>query len=588
MKKIIPIVKNTYNVYRDFFSITPLSCVVILMCYVVNSLYPSLLTYFIAKLFETAEFINLPGANQNEFHINLVFFAVLYIIKNVFEMMINAPRSCGIYAKAKYRFDRRLAVHTSQLPYICFEQTETFEKLNRAQHCINSNIPQRLFFSSLELISFIVGIMGTSAILISFNVLLLPLSIITVLPFFIVRIFRGKEFYKLKRFQALKRRKMDYLWSLFIDKKSIKEMKVFNFHDYTYKKWKSIKTDVINEEFEFVSKDSSSLLFCDIIRISGILISAILCIILVFNMTLSVGQLAACLSAFFMVQNMMRSIFENLANYNTNINIISDYYEFLDLKSDRTNGENIDLIESIDLNEVCFKYPNSSTYALKDINFSIKRGDKIAIVGENGSGKTTLAKLILNLIEPTSGNICINNKHIHSFDKNKFYKLISVVSQNIIHFNMTLKENITISDYEKPADKQKIKDVLSFLGLMNHDNRLDDLLGKEYGGGELSGGEWQKVGIARALYKNCDLMILDEPTSALDPLIENEILSDFISIVKDKTALIISHRIGFCKLVDRVVVVKDGKIVGVGNHTELIANNEYYRYLYQEQQKWYV
>jgi len=588
MKKTVTIIKNTFNVYRDFFSSTPLSCVVIMLCYVVNSLYPSLLTYSIAKLFDAAESINLPGADQSAFYSNLIFFAAIYIVKYIFEMAINAPRSCGVYAKAKYSFDRRLAVHTSQLPYICFEQTEIFEKLNRAQHCIGSNIPQRFFLSSLELVSLIIGIMGTSAILISFNILLLPLSIITVVPIFAVRIIRGKDFYKLKGFQAPKRRKMEYLWSLFVDKKSIREMKVFNFHTYTYDKWKSIKMDVVEEEFDFVRKDSRSLLFCDIIRISGILTSAVICIVLVFNRKLSVGQLAACLSAFFMVQNMMKSVFENVANNNTNINFISDYYEFMDLKLDRINGENIDSIESIDLKEVCFKYPNSSAYALKDINLSIKKGEKIAIVGENGSGKTTLAKLILNLIEPTSGNICTNNKPIHSFDKNSLYKLISIVSQNIIHFNMTLKENIAISDYDKPADEQKIKEVLSFLDLTSYEGRLDDFLGKEYGGGELSGGEWQKVAIARGLYKNCEFMILDEPTSALDPLIENEILSDFISIVKDKTALIISHRIGLCKLVDKVVVVKDGKIVGFGDHAELIATNEYYRYLYQEQQKWYV
>lgn len=588
MKKMIAMLKNPFHVFQDFFSITPLSCVVVLICYVVNSIYPSLMTFFTAELFETAEFVNVSGAKQSEFYINLMFFALLYIIKNIFEMIINAPRSCGLYAKAKYSFERKLAIHTSKLPYICFEQTETFEKLNRAQQCIDNGIFQRLFLSSLELISLVIGIIGTAAILIGFNFVLLPISIITILPFFIARVIRGKEFYKLKWFQSSKRRKMGYLWGLFIDRKSVKEMKVFHFNDYIYDKWKCVKTDILDEEFELTNKDSRSLLLCDIIRISGILISTILCIILVFHAKLSVGQLAACLSAFFTVQNMMRSVLETLASYKINISFITDYYEFMALKEDRIYGEKLNSVESIELRGVSFQYPNTSDYALKDINLSIKRGEKIAIVGENGSGKTTLAKLILNLLEPTSGTIYINNKPIDLFDKKCFFNLVSVVSQSFNHFNMTLKENIIISDHDKPVDELKIKDILSFLGVQKYESRLNEFMGKEFDGGELSGGEWQKIAIARGLYKDSELMILDEPTSALDPLIENEILSAFISIIKDKTALIISHRVGLCKLVDKVIVVKDGNIVGFGKHMDLIVDNEYYKYLYKEQQKWYI
>jgi len=558
------------------------------VCYIFNAIYPVLLIYFIAQLYETVGILLNMTANIGRFHYYLIVFAALYVVKYVFDIMLSALRSCGLYAKAKYALDRNLAERTSQSPYICYEETETYLKLHRAQECIVSNVPQRIFSRNLDAVSQVVSISGIIFILISFNVWLLPVSIVTIMPFLIVRIIRGQEFYKLRWFQASQRRKMNYLWGLFTDNRVAKEMRAFQFSDYIYDKWWNIKEEVTDEEFEFKKKDSASLLICDLIRITGILMSLLLCLLMTANGFLSIGQFAACIAAFLQVQNMARDILVNVAELNTDVHQLKDYYDFVDIGTMKKTGEKIDRIDTITLENISFQYPNTSNMALELISLKINSGEKVAVVGENGSGKTTLSKLIMNLFEPKSGELKINDIPFELIDKDSFYKLISIVSQNSIQYKMSLKENITISDYKKLPANDTINNILSYVGLEKHNEKQDELLGKDFGGLDFSGGEWQKIAIARALYKNSELVILDEPTSALDPSIENEMLNKFIDITKDKTAIIISHRIGFCKYVDNVIVLKEGRLVGYGPHDDLIKSNEYYKHLYFEQQKWYV
>ena len=576
-----------FRVFSDLFSITPFSCVIICICYAVNAIYPTILTYVMSRLYETAERLNSGNENSEHFFRFIVIFALTYIIKNLFDMLMSTPRGCGLYTKAKYTLDRRIAEKAAYLPYISYEETETYERMERAKDCINSNIPQRIFRNALDVISQIIAFAGTVAILVGFNIWLLPISLITVIPFFIIRFIRGREFYTLKWFQAKKRRKMDYLWGLFIDRKSIKEMRAFQFNHYIYEKWNCLKNEVNREEFDFRKKDARSLFFCDVIRISGILIGIVLCIALIAYDKLTVGQFAACISAFFLVQNMAKDIFVSIASTDSNMKFLADYYGFMDIPSYNKSGMDIHAIDEIYLHNVSFKYPKVNTFALEQVNLHIHAGEKIAVVGENGSGKTTLAKLILNLFEPSSGEILINKIPVSSFDQNSYHDLLSVIPQNFVHYNMTVAENIAISDHRKQLDEPHIREILKYIGLEKYSGKLDTMLGKEFGGEDVSGGEWQKIAIARALYKDSELLVLDEPTSALDPLIENEILGKFIDMAKDKTAIIISHRIGLCKLVDKLVVMKDGKIVGCGSHDELIETNTYYQHLFFEQQKWY-
>ena len=239
---------------------------------------------------------------------------------------------------------------------------------------------------------------------------------------------------------------------------------------------------------------------------------------------------------------------------------------------------------------VSFKYPGSDKYILKDINMTFNIGEKLALVGLNGAGKTTLIKLLLRLYEPTEGEIRLNGIDIGKYDYDEYVQIFSVVFQNFGIFDFPLDENIAASE---DVDSARVKKVIDQVGLTELVNSLPDkertLLYHENGDGvALSGGEAQKLAIARALYKDAPFVILDEPTAALDPIAEAEIYENFDTLVGDKTAIYISHRMSSCKFCDRIVVINNGRIEEEGSHDTLMEKNGLYAKMYNTQANYYV
>lgn len=239
---------------------------------------------------------------------------------------------------------------------------------------------------------------------------------------------------------------------------------------------------------------------------------------------------------------------------------------------------------------VSFKYPGSDKYILKDINMTFNIGEKLALVGLNGAGKTTLIKLLLRLYEPTEGEIRLNGIDIGKYDYDEYVQIFSVVFQDFGIFDFPLDENIAASE---DVDSARVKKVIDQVGLTELVNSLPDkertLLYHENGDGvALSGGEAQKVAIARALYKDAPFVILDEPTAALDPIAEAEIYENFDTLVGDKTAIYISHRMSSCKFCDRIVVINNGRIEEEGSHDTLMEKNGLYAKMYNTQANYYV
>mgnify|MGYP004620697545 FL=1 len=239
---------------------------------------------------------------------------------------------------------------------------------------------------------------------------------------------------------------------------------------------------------------------------------------------------------------------------------------------------------------VSFKYPGSDKYILKDINMTFNIGEKLALVGLNGAGKTTLIKLLLRLYEPTKGEIRLNGIDIGKYDYDEYVQIFSVVFQDFGIFDFPLDENIAASE---DVDSARVKKVIDKVGLTELVNSLPDkehtLLYHENGDGvALSGGEAQKLAIARALYKDAPFVILDEPTAALDPIAEAEIYENFDTLVGDKTAIYISHRMSSCKFCDRIVVINNGRIEEEGSHDTLMEKNGLYAKMYNTQANYYV
>jgi ATP-binding cassette subfamily B protein len=258
----------------------------------------------------------------------------------------------------------------------------------------------------------------------------------------------------------------------------------------------------------------------------------------------------------------------------------------MNIRHNKRNEINDKKFKNIKLNNVSFIYPNTNKKAVNNINIEINKGDKIALVGENGSGKSTLIKLMLGLYTPTEGNVIYNGEKSKGIDKKDLYSDKSVVFQDFNRYFMSVYENVLMGNYCE-NNRQEIVQSLIKSGFPLNKFSLEDNLGREFGGIELSGGEWQKLSIARGFFKRSEMIVFDEPTSAIDPFQESKLYEKFFELFSKKTMLLVTHRLGAIKLVDKIIVLNDGKIIETGTHEELINRDGYYNKLWSSQTKWY-
>ncbi len=244
----------------------------------------------------------------------------------------------------------------------------------------------------------------------------------------------------------------------------------------------------------------------------------------------------------------------------------------------------------IELQDVSFRYPEAEKDTLSHIDLTIKPGEKLAIVGQNGAGKTTLIKLICGFLDPTEGKVLLNNTDIRTFNRRDYYRLFSAVFQDFSVLDVTIAENITQTD--KAIDAERMMRCISQAGLAEKIARLPrgvaTHIGKVFDDGiHLSGGELQRLMLARALYKNAPIIILDEPTSALDPIAESELYDKYNELTDGRMAVYISHRLASTRFCDRIILIAEGRIAEEGTHDELIARNGAYAELFEIQSRYY-
>jgi ATP-binding cassette, subfamily B, bacterial len=309
---------------------------------------------------------------------------------------------------------------------------------------------------------------------------------------------------------------------------------------------------------------------------------------------ISIGSAVAYAGAVTLLATGAEEIIMGLIGLSLNADYLQNYFLYLALPNSMSYGqEKLDEKAplSVEFRHVSFTYPNQKEKALDDVSLAIKPGEKLAIVGANGAGKTTLIKLVCRLYEPDAGEILVNGKPIASYDQPSLERLYAIVFQDFKLFSFSIKDNVASSDN---GDEAKVVDSLKKANIygrvMNFPKGLETILynKNDENGVEISGGEAQKIAIARALYKNSPLVILDEPTSALDPKSEAEVYEKFATLVEGKTAVFISHRMSSTKFCDQIAVVDQGHIVEYGNHESLLKNKDgLYKKMWDAQAQYY-
>lgn len=569
---------------RDIHRIVPRTLVLQIICMMLQSLMAAITIWL------TSVFLNL--VHQKDFKSSLICFCMILAVFVLSEVANSIFYSCMV--RIDFQTGQQLQIELGEkgtrLSMICYENTETNNMLKRAKNCIEQERFSDLSLSVFNILAEFLKVNGTLLVLAGFHPVLVGISLLSVFPYLIVRLVRGKEFYELKRYQAAGERRRNYLYHLFGDKQAVKELRIFEIEDYIEQKMYAARDNMKQEVWNFKKRDMRSLLICEIFCKSGYLLSIFSTILLLLHQVLDVGMMAAALVAFTSFQTAAKYFLVSLGRIPECAAFVKDYYDFMDMEEAEKGTEKLcSDFDSIKVKQLSFSYPGRKTPAVSNLSFTIKRNEVVAIVGNNGSGKTTLVKLLTGLYQAQKGQIYYGRQNLRSLDPEEFYKQISFVSQDFIKYELTVRENIGIGDWKQMENTDKIYMLLHQVGLETFISQasVNQLLGNEFGGRELSVGQWQKLAIARGMMKDSSVIFLDEPTAALDPLMETKVLKMFLKIAREKTAIIVSHRIGICKEVDKIIVMKEGKIAEIGNHEKLLAEKgEYYR-LYTMQQKWY-
>lgn len=488
----------------------------------------------------------------------------------------------------------RIIEKTKEVDISLLENAEFYDKLDRArtQTMGRVDLMSNVLGQAQTTISILTLVTG----LIYFEPYLIILLVLSIIPSFINEVRFSQQQYSLARSWTAERRELDYLRFIGANDKTAKEIKLFDLTNFIVNRFQNLATKYFNLNKTLVIKRSSYGFLFNVLGSISYYAAYVFIIYRVLLGVITLGELTFLSGSFNRLMKNLQDFFSKFTRISESSLYLKDYFDFIDISVEPKTKEDIPLPtkikEGFEFKNVYFAYPESENQILKNVSFSIKAGEKIAFVGQNGAGKTTLTKLLLRFYEPTSGEILLEGVNINRYNKSEYQAYFGVLFQDFFRYEFTVKENIAIGKIdeinnqiriEKAATLSLADEVVSAL-----DYGYEQQLGKRFvKGQELSGGQWQKIALARAYMKNAEVMILDEPTSALDAKAESEVFERFIHLIKDKTSVIISHRFSTVRQADRIIVLEEGTILESGTHKELMLNNKLYAKLFSLQAEGY-
>lgn len=480
---------------------------------------------------------------------------------------------------------------TSEIRLADLEDADFYDKMERARRQTTGRVA--LMSNVLTQGEDLIVIISLLAGVVAFEPWLIILLILSVVPTILNEIKFSGTGYSLARSWTQERRELDYLRYAGASDLTAKEVKLFGLTAYIADRFQKL-SDIYYLASKKLAKQRArwGSLF-NLIGTSSYYGAYVIIVYRTAMGILSLGDLSFLSGSFNRLRGRLQGFFTRFTDITERALYLQDYFDFLDL-SFYQNKERGSLKmpqqikQGFDFENVGFKYPNTDKWVVRGLSFQLRADEKLAFVGENGAGKTTLIKLLLGFYQPSEGEIRLDGVPIQNYDPEEYQAYFGVIFQDFVRFELTLKENIAVGSIDEIENELRILDAAD-RSLANQ--VIDDLpaginqqLGKRFKAGkDLSGGQWQKVAMARAYMKDAPVMILDEPTSALDARAEKEAFDRFIKLSQGKTAVIISHRFSTVRIADRILVLKDGNALEIGSHEELIAKNGLYAELFQLQ-----
>lgn len=577
--------KSPFKMIKIINEFEPLFIVYAVAQILIKSGLPLLYVYF-PKIF--IELLTTEGIAYSKIALTIIIYALALLILNILNSFIKNKMDLHADLFSK-KLKNKIGNVSMSLKLQDIENPENQDMIklaSKATELTNSlTYIQNIIANFITIVGLAYLSLKLEIFFIIFIILTLSVKILTVHIQF-------KHNKKMRVKSTENTRYVEYLFNIaYYNTGIMKEIRVNNLEDWYMDKNKKYREDMLRLQYKSFRLHA----FFNIL--TEFVLSLQTFVVLFFltksfiNNTISLADFTMYFSAIATLTVSLSNITVQLSNYNQQVLNVNDYQSlFVLLNKENANEDNCKEINlnkvEIEFHNVSFHYPNNKRLVLDNINIKIKNNEKLVIVGLNGAGKTTFIKLLCKFYKPTEGKITINGNDIWDISNKKYYRALSAVFQDFNNFAFSIKENVSMTEDEC---EEKVIKTIKDIGLFDKINTLpkgiNTSLSRSFDnkGIELSGGESQKIAIARSVYKDPPIMILDEPTANLDPIAESEIYKIFFNIAKNKTTIFISHRLAASTIADNVAVFVDGRIVEYGNHKDLINKKGVYSEMFEKQ-----
>jgi ATP-binding cassette subfamily B protein len=493
------------------------------------------------------------------------------------------------------RFTNQVSVklmrHASQLDLTAFEDPVFYDKLERARRQTTGRIT--LISSLLGICQDFVTLVSLSGALILFSPWLFLLLPIAVLPSFLGETHFASLAYSMLYSWTPQRRELDYLRLLGASNQSAKEVKIFGLGEYLAERYARISDRFYAENKTLAFRRAGFGALLNLLGTGGYYGAYVFILVKTISGAISVGSLTFLAGSFSRSRTLIESILSGFTSLSEQALFLNDLFEFFEMEPTIRSAPGAlpaprPIRRGFEFRHVAFSYPGSSRLIVRDINFHLEPAEKIALIGANGAGKTTLVKLLARLYDPTAGQILLDGVDLREYSVEDLRKEIGVIFQDYMRYEMLVKENIGFGKIEDLHLESSIRDAAQKSQALGVIARLpegfDQMIGRRFDGGvDLSGGEWQKMALARAYMRDAQLLILDEPTATLDARAEYEVFLRFADLTKDRMSVLISHRFSTVRMANRILVLENGEILEQGSHGQLVALGGRYAELFELQ-----
>lgn len=494
----------------------------------------------------------------------------------------------------KFYIDMVMMEKTSRMDLSFFDSAKMGDKVRHARS--NFGIMTDMTWLVFNILSCVVNVVATLIIVSSYKWWLGILTLVLLIPYFLYNKWYTEKRLKMEKEQIRDNRKKDYYSGVFFDNNIQFEIKLNDIGDYFIGRYKEMwqKLYHINKK-EDIRHNLRSLLIM-LLCVSAEAIVLVLSVADVIAKKIGIGDLQYNLSMVSRLRSEAQSLMGNITRFLTNNTRLIELQEFMAIEpqTEKSGTKQPSANPKIEFCNVSFRYPNCEQYVLKDCSFTIEPHEKVGLIGLNGAGKSTIIKLMFRFYDPEEGVIKLDGVDLKEYDVYAVRKLFGVLFQDFVTYCLPLREIIALSDFGERFNDEKLKRACDISGvseiIKDWEQGFDSVLGRYYAdnGKDLSGGQWQLVGLARAYFKDCEYMILDEPSAALDPISEDRIFEQLYHLSEGKSSVTISHRLSNTTLADKILVIRDGHIIEQGSHFDLLSQNGEYAYLFNLQASKYV